>query len=167
MGGNPRVLSAYCHLGNLIPQSHDRPDYKRDGSPFLNLDTKIQEKCLVGSPRPYWPNREDTKLRLRAIYDDLQVNDTGVEPWRWVRYPTEDGLKPSKAEIQDERILWLVEHLKYSRKEAAAVAEKEFFNFYNAEALDEQDPLGTLTEVNLFGIPFYPKPFDDNQTLIY
>lgn len=145
LGGNPRVLSAFCHLGNLIPHVSDRPDHKKDGAPNLNYVTRIQERTIIGSPRSYWPMREDTKLRLRDIYDDLQVNDASAEPWRWVRYPTEDG--EAKAELQNQRIEWLMEGLKHTRKEASALAEKEFFHFFNADAVDEQDPLGSLTEV--------------------
>ena len=77
----------------------------------------------MGAPRAFWPTREDTKLRIRDIYDDLQVNDVNVEPWRWVRYPTEDGVKPSKAETQDDRIAWMMDELKYTRKEAAEIVE--------------------------------------------
>ena len=40
-----------------------------------------------------------------------------------------------------------MECLKHTKKEATALAEKEFYNFFDAEAVDEQDPLGSLTEV--------------------
>ena len=139
------MLSAFCHLGNLIPHSKDRPDIRRDGSPFVNFHTGIQERSMIGAPRSYWPMREDTKLRCRDVYDDLQVKSVEAEPWRWVRYPTEDG--NAKATLQNERIQWLMNGLKHSRKEAADLAEKEFFHFFNANELEEDDPLGSLTEV--------------------
>ena len=145
LGGNPRLLSAFCHLGNLIPDITDRPAHRKDGAPILNSETKVQERTLIGAPRAYWPMREDTKLRLRDIYDDLQVNDVGEESWRWVRYPTEDG--EAKAELQNQRIEWLMTGLKHTKKEATALAEREFYHFFDAEAVDEQDPLGSLTEV--------------------
>ena len=148
LGGNPRVLSAFCHLGNLIPYTTDRPDYRKDGAANINHTTGIQERSLIGSARSYWPMREDTKLRLRDIYDDLQVADVGAESWRWVRYPTEDG--EAKADLQNQRIEWLMAGLKHTRKEASDLAEKEFFHFFNADAVDEQDPLGSLTEVSLY-----------------
>lgn len=147
-GGNPQVLSAFAHIGNLIPHSTDRVDYGSHGNAHTNSTTGIQERVVIGAPKAWWPIREDTKLMLRDIYDDLQVDSKRDKPFMWVRYPIEDG--KAKTELQVQRMHWLIDSLKHTRKDAKELAEKEMAQFLNSdkEALNEQDPLGSLTQVN-------------------
>ena len=147
LGGNPQVISALTHTGNLVPHSKDRTAYKPNGTPVMNDYTKIAEKFVEGSPRLLFPIREDMKLQIMAIIRKvLQVNDTVVVPTKRVRYPQEEGDK--KAKLISQRINWLVECLNASREDAQSLATKEYYHFFQPENLDEEDPLGSINEVN-------------------
>ena len=145
LGGNPRYLSAICHLGNLIPNSKDRTAYNYDGTPNENEVTKYIERNIKGAPRPFFPIREDFRGLIEEVYDDLQVDSKSEVPFKVVRYPVADGDK--KANMMEERIKWMVTRLKHPRQLAQRLAEREFYHFFNPEELDHQDPLGSLTEV--------------------
>ena len=145
-GGNPRYLSAICHLGNLIPNSKDRSAYHADGRPNENEVTRVVERNIKGAPRPFFPIREDFRGLIEEVYDDLQVNSKSEVPWKMVRYPVADGDK--KAKMMEARIKWMVTRMKSPRPIAQHLAEREFYYFFNPEELDHQDPLGSLTEVN-------------------
>ena len=147
LGGNPRYLSALCHLGNLIPSTKDRPNYNQDGVADKNDVTQLIERTVIGAPRPYWPRREDIKCLIEELYDTLQVDSKRECPWKMVRYPQEEG--EFTANMKEERIKWILDALKLSRPEAKKLVLQEMTNFFNPEMVDEQDPLGSLTEVNL------------------
>ena len=150
-GGNPQVMSALTHLGNLVPHSKDRTAYFQDGKLITNDETGIAEKFLEGSPRLYFPLREDMKIQImKIIRHVLQVNDNVAVPAKFVRYPQEEGDK--KAKLLDQRIKWLVECLKTSRSDAQELATKEYFHLFQPEDIDETDPLGSITEVNFISL---------------
>ena len=141
-------MSAFAHIGNLIPHVTDRADYGSHGNAHVNNTTGIQERVIIGAPKSWWPIREDTKLMIRDIYDDLQVDSrTGENSYKWVRYPIEDG--KAKSELQIERMHWFIDSLKHSRKDAKELAESEMEYFFNSEASNGEDPLGSLTEVRI------------------
>ena len=149
LGGNPKVMSALTHVGNLVPHSTDRTAFFPNGNLIVNEETGYAEKFLAGSPRLYFPLREDMKIQItKIIRHVLQVNDNVAVPAKWVRYPQEEGDK--KAKLLDQRIKWLVECLKTSRKDAQDLATKEYFHFFQPEDIDEEDPLGSLTEVSFY-----------------
>ena len=148
LGGNPRYLSALAHLGNLIPSTKDRPSYNQNGEAQRNEVTNLIEKNIVGAPRPYWPRREDIKCLIEDVLDGLQVDSKRECPFKVVRYPQEEG--EFTAKMKEQRIKWLLEALKVnSRQDAKDLAMKELANFFNPEALDHQDPLGSLSEVSI------------------
>ena len=149
LGGNPRYLSAICHLNCLIPSTKDLPNYNQKGEADKNDVTKLIEKTVIGAPRPFWPRREDVKCLVEEVYDHLQVDSKRECPWKMVRYPLEEG--EFAANMKDERIAWMMDALKMeSKSEAKALVLKEMANFYSPDALDEQDPLGSLTAVSDF-----------------
>lgn len=154
-------MSALTHVGNLVPHSKDRTAYYPNGKLWTNEDTGLAEKFLEGSPRIYFPLREDMKLQImRIIRHVLQVSDNVAVPAKMVRYPQEEGDK--KAKLLDQRIKWLVECLKTSRTEAQDLATKEYFHFFQPENIDEEDPLGSITDLlNLSDQQFVPEPEDD------
>ena len=145
--GNPRLLSATTHLGNMIPHTRERPSYTSDGKAVINPDTGIQSKVLVDSPRMYFPLREDVKCIIRKAMDSLQVNRVSETPIKIVRYPQEEG--EFKMEMQNARIKWLMDGLNHTRAEAKELAASELEYFFQPEKdmLDQQDPLGSLTQV--------------------
>ena len=147
--GNPRLLAGTTHLGNLVPNVKERNAYTSEGKPIKDGRTGIQERCLVNSPRAHFPIREDLKGIIRKIFDQLQVPRRTEKPVKMVRYPQEEGKK--KANMQNERIQWLMAGLNHTRPEAQQLAAQEFLNFNqpDGEMLDEQDPLGTLDQVKL------------------
>ena len=153
-GGNPQTMSALTHLGNLVPHSTDRNAYKKDGTPFIDYSTGIINKVIVGSARQYFGQREDTKLLCRtAILKSLQVPRSSDQPIKNIRYPTEEG--EAKADFLVDRINWLVDNMKHCRQEAQLMAMDEMSSFFQSENLDEQDPLGSLTELlNLADVPY-------------
>lgn len=146
--GNPRLLSATTHLGNMIPHSRERASYSEDGKAIRNDETGAQEKVIVDSPRMYFPLREDTKCVIRKLFDSLQVARASEQSHKIMRYPQEEG--EFKADMQELRIKWIMDCLQTSRPEAKELAgmELEFFSQPEKEDLDEQDPLGSLTKVN-------------------
>ena len=74
-------MSALTHVGNLVPHSKDRTAYLPDGKLWVNDETGVAEKFLEGSPRVYFPLREDMKLQImRIIRHVLQVNDNVAVP---------------------------------------------------------------------------------------
>lgn len=147
LGGNPRYLSAICHLGNLIPSTVDRPSYNQKGEADKNDVTNIIERTIIGAPRPYWPKREDIKCLIEEVYDCLQVDSKKACPWKMIRYPMEEG--EFTAKMKEDRINWMMDALKFdSRNEAKALVLQEMANFYSPEFQDEQDPLGSLTTVS-------------------
>ena len=145
--GNPRWLSAVAHLGNLVPNTIDRPAYNSNGTPVIDRSTGIQDKCLKGSPRAHFPIREDTKSIIRKVIDQLQVAKRADQPVKFVRYPQEEG--ELKSNLQNERIKWLMDGLNHSRIESKHLAMEELENLFqpDCDAIDEQDPLGTLSKV--------------------
>ena len=145
--GNPRLLAGTTHLGNMIPHSIERPAYSSDGKPMRNSDTGNHEKVLANSPRMYFPLREDVKCVIRKLFDSLQVARTSETPYKIMRYPLEEG--EFKAEMQESRIKWLMDCLQHTRAEATELAglELECFAQPEKDALDNQDPLGSLTKV--------------------
>ena len=147
-GGNPQFLSHVCHLGNLIPHSRDRPDYKMDGSPNADSTTQVINRVAIGSARMHFPIREDFRQLIKEVYDELQVDKKSARPYKWVRYPQEEG--EIKANLLNSRIKWLTDALKHSRKDAQDLAKRELANFFNPEAINEDDPLGSLFEVSLY-----------------
>ena len=149
-------MSALSHLGNLIPHTKDRTSYDENGKLDVNPETGLAEKCVIGSPRLHFPIREDMKIQImQIIRKTLQVDRRPDVPHKVVRYPQEVG--KTKANLMSRRIFWLMDCLKQSRKDAQDLATKEYFNFFQPENLDPQDPLGSLTEVNLDSIEFYKK----------
>ena len=149
--GNPQLMSALTHLGNLIPHSKDRTSYNEEGKLDVNKSTGLAEKCVIGSPRLHFPIREDMKIQvMQIIRKTLQVDRRPDEPSKFVRYPQEVG--EIKANLMNRRIAWLMDRLKQSRKNAQDIATKEYFNFFQPENLDPQDPLGSLTEVILYKV---------------
>ena len=148
--GNPRLLSATTHLGNMIPHSRERPAYTADGKPVINQDTGIQNKVLVDSPRMYFPLREDVKCIIRKAFDALQVNRVSETPHKIMRYPQEEG--DYKMGMQNARIKWLMDGLNHTREEAKELAALELEYFFQPEKdmVDSQDPLGSLTQVILY-----------------
>ena len=147
MGGNPKFLSAITHLGNLVPHSTDRTAYTPEGKPIKNNTTNLAEKHIIGSPRLGFPVREDFRLIIREVYENLQVNKRAQKPYKFVRYPISKG--NFKAEQLQQRTEWLVNALHHSRKEAQELAAFELENFFLPEDVDPQDPLGSLSQVNL------------------
>jgi len=140
------VISALTHTGNLVPHSKERTAYFPDGKLQVNEETGLAEKFLEGSPRLYFPIREDMKLQIMQIIRHvLQVNDNVAVPTKWVRYPQEEG--DLKAKLLDQRIKWLIECLKISRTDAQELATKEYYHFFQPEGINRRDPLGSLTEV--------------------
>ena len=147
-GGNPQVISAITHTGNLVPHTIDRTSYNENGELDVDRHTGLAEKCVIGSPRPHFPLREDMKIQIMQIVrKTLQVDNRAALPSKMVRYPQEVG--DAKAKILNRRVKWLMDRLKRSRAEAQDLAQNEYFHFFQPENHDPQDPLGSLTEVNI------------------
>ena len=145
-GGNPQLMSALTHTGCLIPHTKDRTSYDENGNLDIDKETGLAEKCVIGSPRLYFPIREDMKLQImQIIRKTLQVDRRPDVPNKLVRYPQEVG--DTKAQLMNRRTTWLVNCLKQPRKQAQDLATMELYNFFQPENLDHQDPLGSLTEV--------------------
>ena len=147
-GGNPQLMSALTHTGNLIPHTTDRTSYNEEAKLDVNEETGKAEKCVIGSPRLHFPIREDMKIQIMQIVRNaLQVDSRPAVPSKMVRYPQEVG--DEKAKLMNRRIYWLMDRLKQTRTAAQDLATEEYLNFFQPENLDPQDPLGSLTEVNL------------------
>ena len=139
-------MSALTHLGNLVVNIKDRPAYKKDGTPLRDPETGLNERVIIGSPRTYFPLREDMTLQIsKLIRKSLQVPHRPSEPVKMVRYPQEEG--DLKSKLLQARINWLTDSLKQPHADAKALAAEELESFFRPEGLDTQDPLGSLTEV--------------------
>ena len=141
-------MSALAHMGNIIRNSTDRTAYTLSGLPDIDPETGLNNKVIIGSSRFSFPIREDMKLQIMKIVRKvLQVNTRTETPFKDIRYPREEGMK--KAALLEARKNWLVSILKQSKQEAHAFAMSELENFFQQEDIDVQDPLGSLTEVNV------------------
>ena len=131
----------------MVPHTKDRPAYQENGKPDKNPETGIIDRFVTNSPRLFFPQREDFKLIIRsAILKSLQVPRRCEQPYKFIRYPKSEG--SLKADLLEARINWLMNNLKQSKFDAKLTATEELANFYSSEALDEQDPLGSLTQVS-------------------
>ena len=102
-------------------------------------------RAVTGAARMHFPLRENLKTIIRECADELMVDQRSEVPYKYIRYPQEEG--ELKADLMQARIQWLMNGLKHNRKEANELAKKELENFFNPEGLDENDPLGSLDEV--------------------